>query len=477
MGHIHLKQSVSLIQRGPYYYQTIRMKKIIFILLLLPLFLFAQRKPFGSIHIQSTDNTTFYLEIDGKRINEEPTTRILVTKLNKLQYAVKIISAADESMVFERAKFFVTNKEKEFKAFDYKLTKDKKGLKFKFLSMRPYKYQPMGISEAYRFDLSGTTEKSKKEITVKPSVRKTELVSTTSDSAKTTIEINKPKKVIKNEKIKKETTIKDSTIVERPISVDKPDTSVKKAMPKPKTIVPKKDSSAVIKMNKTEKKADSIGVKKNIAEKKNKEILKDSIAAPIKKDKPEIQKEKLTKVQEKKKDAELKIDSVGTVVNPKKPKVAKDSASNVKKQSITTKKEKEGATDKKKDVKSQVVPELKVPEAQKLVKDLIIVEPADWACDHGWPMHKANFDRMLDSIAILNSDVEKLKKAKVLAQKNCLVTDQVFEIANRIDATDLRVEWIKFAYKYTIDIVHYSKLGSLIKDEKQKDQFYYFITH
>ena len=120
---------------------------------------------------------------------------------------------------------------------------------------------------------------------------------------------------------------------------------------------------------------------------------------------------------------------------------------------------------------------MKVPEAQKLVKDLIIVEPADWACDHGWPMHKANFDRMLDSIAILNSDVEKLKKAKVLAQKNCLVTDQVFEIANRIDATDLRVEWIKFAYKYTIDIVHYSKLGSLIKDEKQKDQFYYFITH
>lgn len=451
------------------------MKKIIFILLLLPLFLFAQRKPFGSIHIMSTDNSAFYLEIDGKRINEEPTTRILVSKLNKLQYAVKIISANDESMVFEREKFYVTNKEKEFKAFDYKLTQDKKGLKFKFLSMRPYKYQPIGIDESNRYDLSGTSEKNKKEIIVKPSVRKTELVSKTSDSAKTTIEINKPKKDVKNEKIKKEKSIKDSAIVEREIiSIEKPDTAVKKAMPKPKPIVPKKDSSAIIKMD---KKSDSNVVKKNMAAKKNKEIPKDSIAAPIKKDKSKIQKEKLTKVQEKKKDAELKIDSVGTVVNPKKTKVAKDSASTVKKQSITPIKEKGGVSRNKKEVKSTVVPEIKAPEAQKLVKDLVIVEPADWACDHGWPMHKANFDRMLDSIALLNSDFEKLKKAKVLAQKNCLVTDQIFEIASRIDASDLRVEWIKFAYKYTIDIVHYSKLGSLIKDEKQKDQFYYFITH
>jgi hypothetical protein len=65
------------------------------------------------------------LEIDGKRINEEPMTRMLVTKLYKLQYAVKIICATDQTMVFERAKFFVCNKENEFKAFDYKLTKDK----------------------------------------------------------------------------------------------------------------------------------------------------------------------------------------------------------------------------------------------------------------------------------------------------------------------------------------------------------------
>ncbi|MEN9964340.1 MAG: hypothetical protein RL582_1435 [Bacteroidota bacterium] len=451
------------------------MKKIIFILLLLPLFLFAQRKPFGSIHIQSADNTPFYLEIDGKRINEEPTTRILVTKLNKLQYAVKIISAADESMVFERAKFFVTNKEKEFKAFDYKLTKDKKGLKFKFLSMRPYKYQPMGISDAYRFDLSGTSEKSKKELIVKPSVRKTELVSTTSDSAKTTIEINKPKKGVKNEKIKKEKSIKDSAVVEREIiSIEKPDTAVKKPISKPKTIVPKKDSSAVIKMD---KKADSIGVKKNIAAKKNKATSKDSIATPVNNDKPEIRKEKITKVQDKKETPQDTVDSTASILNSKKPKVVKDSSSNIKKQSTTTKKEKSVVAKNKKDVKSTAVPEIKAPEAQKLVKDLVIVEPADWSCDHGWPMHKANFDRMLDSIALLNSDVEKLKKAKVLAQKNCLVTDQIFEIASRIDASDLRVEWIKFAYKYTIDIVHYSKLGSLIKDEKQKDQFYYFITH
>jgi hypothetical protein len=469
MVHIHLKQSVSLIQRGPYYYQTIRMKKIIFILLMLPLFLFAQRKPFGSIHIMSTDNTPFYLEIDGKRINEEPTTRILVTKLNKLEYVVKIISAADESMVFEREKFFVTNKEKEFKAFDYKLTQDKKGLKFKFLYMRPYKYQPIGIDESNRYDLSGNSEKSKKEIIVKPNVRKTELVSTTSDSAKTTIDINKPKKVIKNEKIKKETTIKDSTIVERPISVEKPDTSVKKAMPKAKTIVPKKDSSAVIKKIKTEKKADANGVKKNEAT--------DSMAVGLDKDKSEIRKEKPVIGKKKNEKPEVRIDSTKVMLNPKKPKVVKDSASNIKTQTNATKKEKSGFADNKKDVKPNTVPEIKAPEAQKPVKDLVIVEPADWTCDHGWPMHKANFDRMLDSIAILNSDVEKLKKAKVLAQKNCLVTDQVFEIANRIDATDLRVEWIKFAYKYTIDIVHYSKLGSLIKDEKQKDQFYYFITH
>jgi hypothetical protein len=465
-------------QEDPHYFQTIRMKKIIFILLLLPLFLSAQRKPFGSIHIQSTDNTPFYLEIDGKRVNEEPMTRILVTKLYKLQYAVKIICATDQTMVFERPKFYVCNKEKEFKAFDYKLTKDKKGLKFKFLSMRPYKYQPIGIVEVYRFDLlSGSPDKRKKETIEKPNITKTETVPTAIDSSKTTIEIKKPKKGL-NEKIKKETIIKDSTVVERVIiSKEKPDTSAKKELPKPKVIVPKKDSAAIIKIGKTEKKADSIGVKKNISEKKNKTTSKDSTATPVNDDKQEVRKEKMTKAQDKKQNVEIKIDSTGTVMNSKKPKVVKDSSSNINKQSTTTKKEKSVVAKNKKDVKSTAVPEIKAPEAQKPVKDLVIVEPADWSCDHGWPMHKANFDRMLDSIAILNSDVEKIKKAKVLAQKNCLVTDQVFEIASRIDASDLRVEWIKFAYKYTIDIVHYSKLGSLIKDEKQKDQFYYFITH
>jgi hypothetical protein len=84
---------------------------------------------------------------------------------------------------------------------------------------------------------------------------------------------------------------------------------------------------------------------------------------------------------------------------------------------------------------------------------------------------------ILNNFVKLETDAEKLKAAKAMALKNCLITDQVFEIGSKMNQQDTRAEWIKYAYKYTIDIFNYSKLGALIQDEKQKDQFYYFITH
>ncbi len=438
---------------------------------MLPLFALAQRKPYGSIHIKSADNTTFYLELDGKRINQQPLSEVLVTKLPNLQYSVKIISASDESMTFEREKFYVCNKEKEFKAFDYKLSTVNKKLKFKFLSMKPYKYQPVIVDDNARFDLSGKMEKSIAEIKPKIKVKKEKkaeeisenIVAEKSDSASNK-KAEEPK-INKTKKAKTVKTEKDSSGYVQNNQIDKASDSLKtdKPIAKPKATKTKKDTlSQNVSLVKTSPKKDSSAVKSVKADEKKKTITKDSSLAVLKK----------TKTTN-----ETKSDSLATPVKTKTAKPQKDSGMMATKNTKVVPAQKKEKVDLVKNKGKQKAMETEIPEEQKPLKDLVLVEPADWACDHGWPMHKANFDRMLDSISIQSTDIEKIKKAKELALKNCLITDQIFEIGSKIEQDELRFEWFKFAYKYTIDIVNYSKLGVLLKEEKQRKQFYYFITH
>jgi len=478
------------------------MKNVLFLFLMLPVLLFGQKKQYGSIHIHSIDNTRFFVELDGKRITETPETNIWITQLPQLQYAIKIISADDDKLIFERKKFFVCNKEREFKAYDYKLSTDKNGLKFKFVAMKSFSYKPIDIESLSMFNATGKMVKKEtpvKKVEIENKLPKTTLGAIKKDSS---IEKKTKPKVVKQKEVSN-----DSLKVSQEKESIKT-TSKDKEMPKP---TKQNDSLKLIELSKKQSKKtalektivkDDVLVQNPTDEKelrefeKIKTIKKDSSKVVVVKPKIELKKDSSKGVVAKPK-TEVEKDSSKVVVVKPKIEVKKDSSKvvvlkpkvEIKKDSAVIKEKQIQASS----AKVKVLPvkakinykttgpksetEQKPLEPKMALKDLVLVEPSDWSCDHGWPMHKATYEEILNNIANLEVDVDKLKAAKAMALKNCLITDQVFQIASKMNQQDTRVEWIKYAYKYTIDIFNYSKLGALIQDEKQKDQFYYFITH
>lgn len=84
----------------------------------------------------------------------------------------------------------------------------------------------------------------------------------------------------------------------------------------------------------------------------------------------------------------------------------------------------------------------------------------------GWPVAKEDFDKAKAAVVVASSPELKLKEAKSLAAVNCLMVTQVSELTQLLQTEDARMNFIKFAYAFTIDRQNYSKLKSYLKDGK-----------
>jgi len=111
------------------------------------------------------------------------------------------------------------------------------------------------------------------------------------------------------------------------------------------------------------------------------------------------------------------------------------------------------------------------------VSELVLVEPENWQCNNGWPMHKSAFEKIRNEIANESNDLQKLNKSKSLVSKNCITSEQAFELTGLLKTDENKLELSKFCFKYILDIKNYSILGKTFTEEKYKEMFYYFISH
>jgi hypothetical protein len=217
------------------------------------------------------------------------------------------------------------------------------------------------------------------------------------------------------------------------------------------------------------KKIDSaIAIKKTMAVKKKKEIIKK--AEPIKDSisTKTVPKERLNKTS----DSSIAIKN--SLVVKKKKKIInkvepiKDSIST---KPITSKK----SNKKAKQDSIKFIPPVIVNTTP--VSELVLVEPENWQCNNGWPMHKSAFEKIRNEIGNETNDVQKLIKSKALVSKNCITSEQAFELTGLLKTDENKLELSKFCFKYILDIKNYSILGKTFTEEKYKEMFYYFISH
>jgi hypothetical protein len=111
------------------------------------------------------------------------------------------------------------------------------------------------------------------------------------------------------------------------------------------------------------------------------------------------------------------------------------------------------------------------------VSELVLVEPENWQCNNGWPMHKSAFEKIRNEIANESNEMRKINKSKELVSKNCITSEQAFELISLLKTDENKLELSKFCFKYILDIKNYSILGKTFSEEKYKEMFYYFISH
>ena len=111
------------------------MKIICLSLLFLPLFLLGQNPKYGCLNINSPSGNSFFLYINGAKINEAPQTKVRVEKMYKYSYDVKIEFADASHLSVNRNKLFVCNKSGIFRDFHYDVIKENNLAKLVFKSM------------------------------------------------------------------------------------------------------------------------------------------------------------------------------------------------------------------------------------------------------------------------------------------------------------------------------------------------------
>jgi hypothetical protein len=91
------------------------------------------------------------------------------------------------------------------------------------------------------------------------------------------------------------------------------------------------------------------------------------------------------------------------------------------------------------------------------------------------PMNTHSFDQALESISSKSFESSKLTIAKQIAGANCLLCKQVKEIMKLFSFESNRLEFAKFAYKYTWDINNYFLLNDAFEFESSIDELNRYV--
>jgi hypothetical protein len=123
---------------------------------------------------------------------------------------------------------------------------------------------------------------------------------------------------------------------------------------------------------------------------------------------------------------------------------------------------KEAKADKevKKEVKNETVPAVK-NDAKAEVKKVDKAEAYPSKKCNDWPMMKADFLNARKSVEDAKTDKLKLAKAKEMATANCLLVSQISDVSALITDEKMKLEFVQYAYGFTIDKNNYQRLEKL----------------
>lgn len=94
----------------------------------------------------------------------------------------------------------------------------------------------------------------------------------------------------------------------------------------------------------------------------------------------------------------------------------------------------------------------------------------------GWPMKQNDFDAAKKTINESSFDETKLSTAKSIASANCLNSDQVTEICKLFSFEQSKLDFAKYAFKYTTDQKNYFKVNSVFSFSASKEELNKFVA-
>ena len=90
---------------------------------------------------------------------------------------------------------------------------------------------------------------------------------------------------------------------------------------------------------------------------------------------------------------------------------------------------------------------------------------------NGWPITKKDFDLLKKTIMESKNEDIKLKNAKSLITGSCFLVSQLDEITALLKAENSKLDFVKFAYSFTIDRPNYNRLEKYFTTTKSKEEF------
>lgn len=90
---------------------------------------------------------------------------------------------------------------------------------------------------------------------------------------------------------------------------------------------------------------------------------------------------------------------------------------------------------------------------------------------NGWPIVKKDFDLVVKTISESKNETLKLKNAKSLINGSCFLVNQLDEIVQLFPTEISKLEFLQFAYAFTIDRPNYNKFEKYFKSEKLRLEF------
>ncbi|HRN91594.1 MAG TPA: DUF4476 domain-containing protein [Ferruginibacter sp.] len=154
---------------------------------------------------------------------------------------------------------------------------------------------------------------------------------------------------------------------------------------------------------------------------------------------------------------EVKSETAPAAKKEVKPAAAKEAKAEVKKEVKS-----EAAPVVKKEVKPAAAKEAK---AEVKKEDKAEAYPSKKCND--WPMMKADFLNARKSVEDAKTDKQKLAKAKEMAAANCLLVSQISDVSALITDEKMKLEFVQYAYGFTIDKNNYQRLEKLFTGADQ----------